>query len=358
MSRMEMDENQASAEAIDHLVNTDVSGRGIIGLLYRDAREKTGGPLAWAAAEKLAAAAVSPGSSVLIATGASYQRLGVNPNIGEMDGPPGAVALARALGRGLCVVPVLVTEEGQELPITQVARAVGLTPTSFEGSQDQASNSAYNTSVVVEGFPSTDHEAAAKASDLLRRYHPAAIVTIEKAGMNRAGVYHNSLGRDTSAGKARIDYLVNAAREQGILTIGIGDGGNEIGMGVIEEEARTQIPYGDKCQCPCGQGVVSATKTDLLVTATVSNWGAYAIVTCLAMALDKNEILHTRDLCERAIMGAAAAGYLDMTGYSDALVDGMKVGSHLAVVELLQTIVDAPFRRMKKVGFGGGKGAS
>lgn len=34
-------------------------------------------------------------------------------------------------------------------------------------------------------------------------------------------------------GKARADELFKACREAGVLTIGIGDGGNEIGMGGI-----------------------------------------------------------------------------------------------------------------------------
>ncbi len=351
-----MSEDRIAAEAIDQLVNTDVSGRGIIGLLYRDARERLGSPLAWLAAERLVAAVHKPGAAVLIATGASYQRLGINPNIGEMDGPPGAVAMARAIGRGLKAVPVLVTEEGQEIPISQAARAVGLTQTSFEGSIEQVTHSAYNTSVVVEGFPSDESAAQSKAKELIRRYSPAAIITIEKAGMNRAGVYHNSRGLDTSAGKARIDHLISTGHEQGATTIGIGDGGNEIGMGVIEDVARRYVPYGDKCQCPCGEGILSATKTDVLVTATVSNWGAYGIIAALSMIVGNDAMLHTPELCERTIVGSAAAGYLDVSGYCDNAADGMPVSVHVAVAELLQTIVKGPYRTLKKIGYGGGKG--
>ena len=55
-----------------------------------------------------------------------------------------------------------------------------------------------------------------------------------------------------------------------IITIGIGDGGNEIGMGKIPHDlvART-IPNGDLIHC--------RVPTDYLIVAGVSNWGAYAL---------------------------------------------------------------------------------
>jgi hypothetical protein len=54
------------------------------------------------------------------------------------------------------------------------------------------------------------------------------------------------------------------------VTIGIGDGGNEIGMGKIPWEViRDNIPGGGLVAC--------RTCTDHLIVAGVSNWGAYAL---------------------------------------------------------------------------------
>jgi hypothetical protein len=55
-----------------------------------------------------------------------------------------------------------------------------------------------------------------------------------------------------------------------IRTIGIGDGGNEIGMGKIPHETIVKnIPNGDLIHC--------RVRTDHLIVCGVSNWGAYAL---------------------------------------------------------------------------------
>ena len=58
-----------------------------------------------------------------------------------------------------------------------------------------------------------------------------------------------------------------------IGTIGIGDGGNEIGMGKVRDLVRKHIPHGEEIACCVG--------ADQLITAGVSNWGGYALATAL-----------------------------------------------------------------------------
>jgi len=94
--------------------------------------------------------------------------------------------------------------------------------------------------------------------------------------MNEKGCIHSVRGEETTEHVAKIDLIIREARRAGILTIGIGDGGNEIGMGNIREEIQKGIPFGNRCNCPCGEGIAPATETDFLVTATVSNWGPTA----------------------------------------------------------------------------------
>src|SRR3989304_2964407 len=76
--------------------------RGKVEHLYRAAREVQGGPLTMRAATLLRDR-VKRGDYVVIATGASSP-----PYLpaGETDGPPGAVAIAASLGRGLGARPV------------------------------------------------------------------------------------------------------------------------------------------------------------------------------------------------------------------------------------------------------------
>ena len=58
----------------------------------------------------------------------------------------------------------------------------------------------------------------------------------------------------------------------GRTTIGIGDGGNEIGMGKLPwSTIRKNVPHGGEVAC--------RVPTDYLIVAGVSNWGAYALAT-------------------------------------------------------------------------------
>ena len=68
----------------------------------------------------------------------------------------------------------------------------------------------------------------------------------------------------------RIIELLDHASRRRTVTIGIGDGGNEIGMGKIPHETIVKnIPNGDLIHC--------RVPTDHLIVAGVSNWGAYAL---------------------------------------------------------------------------------
>merc|ERR1712194_900600 len=66
-------------------------------------------------------------------------------------------------------------------------------------------------------------------------------------------------------------------------TISIGDGGNELGMGKVIEQIvnNPKIPNGSKIGC-----VIPA---DLLISASVSNWGGYALAASAALIRAKED---------------------------------------------------------------------
>jgi D-glutamate cyclase len=96
------------------------------------------------------------------------------------------------------------------------------------------------------------------------------VIALERAGPAADGKHYTMRGRDTTsylelAGAVR-HFFVDVAH----VTIGIGDGGNEIGMGKIPHETVVKnIPNGDLIHC--------VVPTDHLIVAGVSNWGAYAL---------------------------------------------------------------------------------
>ena len=81
-------------------------------------------------------------------------------------------------------------------------------------------------------------------------------------------------GRDISAHVEASDDLFEAAQTSSLLieTTGIGDGGNELGMGAVNDAVRRCIPLGELIGC--------ATSTSFLVPAGVSNWGGYVRLLC------------------------------------------------------------------------------
>jgi hypothetical protein len=120
---------------------------------------------------------------------------------------------------------------------------------------------------VIE-FPILTVEGSlAPARELLARRQPVAMISIERPGHAADGRCYNMAHQDVSDWAAKVGVLFDVAD---CPTIGIGDGGNEIGMGnVLEALAGLSIR-------PC---VVRVTH---LIAATTSNWGTYGLMACLS----------------------------------------------------------------------------
>ncbi len=171
----------------------------------------------------------------------------------ETDGPPGAIAIGNALQ----------SLQRQVSYITDQHTAPMLR--AWLGNR-----------AVVEEFPIADVAASKQAAaELIKRIQPALLISIERCGRTENNIYLNMLSRDISDYTARLDYLF----ELGIPSIGIGDGGNEIGMGNLVE----QIPPVERL--PNDPAVATV---DRLVIASVSNWGGYGLVTALSRLVGRN----------------------------------------------------------------------
>lgn len=326
------------ADDIDRLITLDMNRRGVIQPLYRAAREKVGRPLVLAAAEDLAGA-VDPGDVVLIATGWP-DRPWVTPEIGELDGPPGAALLARSLHRTLGAVPIFLIEEELKPAMRATACAAGFAVLSPEQAVAAFESPAPLHAAAVLSFPTDEARAAEEARRLIQTHHPKALVSVEKGSANEKGIIHNARGADTTACMAKVDELVKEARRAGIVSVGIGDGGNEVGMGLIADAVREYVPYGERCACPCGAGLAPALSTDLLVTAAVSNWGAYGIAACLAILGGRADAMHDEATELRTLREAADAGLIDgNTGYVDPGADGLPATVHAAIITVLRQII-------------------
>jgi hypothetical protein len=308
--------------------------RGVLLPLYEAARAKQGGPLAWAAARRLREA-TSRASTVFISTGHVHPVLFPH---GETDGPPGAAVLARALKVGLKARVILLCEAGVTDVLRRACRAAGLAV--GDSATDPSGVAGAPRSVSIMPFPHHPEEAQRKACDLLDQNESAAIITIEKIGPNRVGVYHSGVGSDISASLAKVDVLVAEAQRRGVLTIGIGDLGNEIGFGLIQDVVREVVPRANECLCPCHEGIACDVPVDCLVVASVSNWGAYGVVAALAAMTGQLELSHTAEVEKEMIFQCCRAGAVDgSTTGPTFVVDGLSWETHCKMVDILGTIV-------------------
>ncbi|HMM19778.1 MAG TPA: DUF4392 domain-containing protein [Selenomonadales bacterium] len=334
---MELAKLMRIAETLDRLMSMDIPARGISGILYEAAREKAGRPLTLAAAELLQAA-IRPGANVIIATGWVDQPV-VAPGYGESDGPPGAVALARALRLSLKAAPIIVTDECLVEGVKQIARAAGFQCVR-PGELIHSIERNKLMTIAVVPFAADEEAARRQAAEMIASLKPAACVAIERGGMNDAEIVHNMAGQSTGEGQAKIDYLFRAAGAAGVATLGIGDGGNEIGMANIADAVRRRVPHGAKCQCPCGGGIAAATPVDVLVAAAVSNWGAYAVAALLGLSAGVPAAVHDPAMERRVLEATAAACFHDpITGLLMPGADGCGLDVHIGMAALLKEAV-------------------
>ena len=241
----------------------------------------------------------APPGRALIATGFYIARAGAT----ETDGPPGAYFIGKAL-------------EALGRPVTYVTDR--LTTPVFEG--------LVRPDAVVD-FPFADaRESEAFAVDLLARLQPSVAIAIERCGFTGPGRYLNMRGQDTSENHAKLDYIF---MHHG-ATVGIGDGGNEIGMGNLAEHIPSveQLPNE-----PC------VTTVSELIIASVSNWGGYGLVAALSLQAGRN-LLPSPDEEEDVIRAMVDRGAVDGVASAPVYgVDGFTLQENRRTLEALHRLL-------------------
>ncbi|MFC1798708.1 glutamate cyclase domain-containing protein [Thermodesulfobacteriota bacterium] len=343
-------EIELAAEEIDRLIRVAIPPKlagaakvPIIEKLYSSARKRLGNkPLTLLAAQQLMKR-IKPKDTVIFLTGWTIR----NWMEAETDGPPGCASLARALSLGLKAVPIIVTEEKIAETVSGAFRGAGL----HQYPINETSNYQHRFGTI--GLPAGISAQKSKniIKKLLDEVNPTALIAIEKAGPNKKGVYHSARGEDISAINSKAGILVDEARKRNILTIGMGDLGNEIGMGLVKETVEKFLPIGKKCKCPCQGGIACETATDIAIPCSISNWGAYGIEACLALLLDQLEIMHdgkTEDFIYNEFLRSnAISGPLGLSSDSPYLVDQVPKNINRYIVEIIYFIVSSRLVRSK-----------
>jgi hypothetical protein len=164
--------------------------------------------------------------------------------------------------------------------------------------------------------------AKLEAQENLQRINPAAIISIERPGLTTDGCYYNMRGEDITPRCGFFDPYMDAAS---CPTIAIGDGGNEIGMGNIQ-------------QAISGLDInASVTGCDELLVADVSNWGAYGIISLLGFWTEEDLLA--------SISPTAILDYLSAKGSVDGVTrenttteDGLPASEGYSIIRELQSL--------------------
>jgi hypothetical protein len=315
-------------DVIDKIFSLDLGDRGV-GHLYEPTRAGNKDALCLIAARLFMD--LKAGEHVFLLTG-SLTRNWVSKRIAETDGPIGTAVLARTLSYGFNAIPVVLIDELVQDKMVTMLQIAGLSVVDEEEAKAATSHIRPTRVAMVRTCSTLDAVARDECRSLVAFMVPKVVVAIERAGMTADGTYRNSLAQDFSDGRSRLDYIVSEASDRGIPTIGIGDGGNEIGMGNVPDAVARFIPLGDKI-CP-------VQKTDLLLPCGVSNWGAYAIAAAIALLKGNPELAHQPELEERLINACPAIGFVEgFSGRLEPAVDAFPAAVHIAVVELMLAAV-------------------
>jgi hypothetical protein len=317
------------------------------------------------AARSLATAEDPGAHTVGIATG--FCVTSAAPLAAETDGPPAALLLAGVL-RALGVRVVLLSDlygapllraGAQHCQLTGVEIAeCPLLGGDLAGGDLDSNQSGEETQRWYEEFLSGEagrrlthlvsieragpsHTAASirqQTSDdtIIRRF-------AETVPEDNHGRYHNMRGEVIDRATAPLDRLFSMIGQQRlpITTIGIGDGGNEIGLGAVPWQLLSGLNNAGEAHetDPADQAnllarVACRVATDHTIVAGVSNWGGFALAMAVAAMRGLSAIAvadavgRQHDLVETLV---GSAGAVDgFSGRREPLVDGLDRDEHLS----------------------------
>jgi len=311
----QLPERLPAFEALDRLAIIEMrpptSPAGVMGPFYRMARSDDVEPLTHQIAQ---AVLQRSARRALIITGLVDE---VRFPCGEIDGPIGSIALARALVLLGWDVTIIVDTEAHT-PVRAVLDLADVPAVTL------AAGDFANLEAAREFGAGFD-----------------VVFAVEKLGRNAKGIRHLIWGTPCPTGDPYSDDYVLAATEAGALTIGVGDNGNEIGFGKLPRSAARITPRGAECGCPCGDGIFSVTPCDYLLPASVSNLGCYTLTAGLALLSGRVELAVTgeeiRAWTERGLDAGLRSGGVDDHAFRGD--DGIPTRYVAAHAELIAGVV-------------------
>jgi hypothetical protein len=345
-------ERSGVIDQLEKIITQDIGGRGLAVDPHDNLVTRCRGNLL-RAARHLA----SDGTAVAIVTGL-YVAHAAKPAI-ETDGPCGAIALAWLLAQMGSTV-TLITDPLGVASIEAGVRAASIGPAPvaievfpFDDGRTEVNSHDHDTSAATQ---SDSSQAMFYAERFFRSGSGTSLthlLAIERAGPSWSPLpswpasdvarfkelcpedhqeqVHNFRGQIITHHTAKTHLLFDFVKQNNlpVRTIGIGDGGNEIGMGAVPWQViHTNIPNG------LGARIACRVATDWTIACGVSNWGAYALGAAVAHLIGQPDLLlDWSDQRERDVLTAMVnAGAVDgVTGKPSLSVDGLALEQHLEI---------------------------
>ena len=152
------------------------------------------------------------------------------------------------------------------------------------------------------------------------KHNPSFLVAVERPSINQNDIYCNMNGDDVSSYVGKIDYMFNEALEKNIPTIGVGDGGNEIGMGNIYKSTTHILPFGNI--------IASRPRTTSFSGEPRYGIGAYMALLQLYQSTG-SQLMHDANFEKNLIETCIKSGALDgISKKSSCSVDGLPSDFH------------------------------
>lgn len=195
--------------------------------------------------------------------------------LGETDGPLGAVYLARTLPE--LGISVQLYSDAFCLPALRAGlRRCGRENT-VVAEVGQVCPDVTHLLAIERVGPSHTPESIRRQAGATEETVAEFVATVPSAHHDRC---HTMRGIDVTEHMRPVGHWFESVVDEKPITIGIGDGGNEIGMGKVPwNTIRANIPNGDKVACRIA--------TRYLIVAGVSNWGAYALAAGVARSMQQ-----------------------------------------------------------------------
>lgn len=237
-------------------------------------------------------------------------RLSDGSFIGETDGPSGAANLAAALSKIGCSVSVVTDLASYNLLNAALSYAA---PTAC-----------------LELLPSSAPEAFIRT--IIKRIKPTHFISLERPGKADDNHYHNMRGHIIDDMTADSSLFLSEAHRAGAVTVSIGDGGNEMGMGTYKEQIINSVPSGEI--------ICASDAADITLAAGVSNWWGWGIAALLSQKTGQN-LLPSLDVEAELLNRVVKAGGVDgCTKRQELTVDNLSLKTYLSVLSEVSMLTE------------------